>query len=298
MKSLAGKFALVTGAASGIGLGIARALAKAGTHVALADIRPEPLEAARGEIEGLGVHAIALPLDVSDREAVYAAARQVESAFGKLHILCNNAGVAFAGTPLDAVSDRDWDWVIGVNLYGPIHGLQAFLPLIKRHGEGGHVVNTASIAGFQIRPGFRSGVYGTTKYAVVALSEALEMDLAPHGIGVSVLAPQAVNTEIYASARVRPLRFGGGYTKPEAEFMSALLKHGMDPDAVGRRVVRAIRNDEFFIFTHPETRAWLEERHRRMMAAFDLADRLSVEPKRRSPKRRRAAGRTKKGRRR
>ncbi len=151
MKDLKDKFALVTGAASGIGLGIARALAKAGTHIALSDIRAEPLEAARREIEALGVRAIGLALDVSDREAVRAAARRVEAEFGKLHILCNNAGVAFAGTAVDEATDRDWDWVIGVNLYGPINFIQAFVPLIKRHGEGGHVVNTASIAGFQIR---------------------------------------------------------------------------------------------------------------------------------------------------
>jgi NAD(P)-dependent dehydrogenase (short-subunit alcohol dehydrogenase family) len=290
MRNLKGRFAVVTGAASGIGLGIARALAKAGAHVALADIRAEAVETARREIEALGVRAIGLALDVSDRAAVYRAARQVDAAFGKLHILCNNAGVAFSGTPLDTVEDRDWDWVIGVNLYGPINGLQAFLPLIKRHGEGGHVVNTASIAGFQIRPGFRSGVYGTTKYAVVALSEALAMDLAPHGIGVSVLAPQAVNTDIYRSARVRPARFGGAFAKPEGEFMSALLKAGLDPDAVGERVLRAIRHNEFYVFTHPETRAWLAARHRRMMAAFDLAERLAEPSKqrraRRKPRRR------------
>ncbi len=280
MKELKGKFAVVTGAASGIGLGIARALAKAGTHVALSDIRAEPLEAARREIEALGVRAIGLVLDVSDRAAVRAAARRVEDEFGKLHILCNNAGVAFAGTAVDEATDRDWDWVIGVNLYGPINGIQAFVPLIKRHGEGGHVVNTASIAGFQIRPGFRSGVYGTSKYAVVALSEALEMDLAPHGIGVSVLAPQAVNTEIYASSRARPARFGGAFAKPEGEFMQELLKKGMAPDEVGLRVVDAIRDGEFFIFTHPETRAWIEARHRRIMDAFDAAERRGRDTKR------------------
>lgn len=269
MKDLTGKTALVTGAAQGIGLGISRALAGAGMNVALADIQPEAVERARREIEALGVKALALPLDVSDAAAVARAAEQVRQSFGTLHVLCNNAGVAPPGKPITQFTPQEWAWVIGVNVHGVINGLKSFLPLIRGHGEGGHVVNTASIGGLQVRPGRGSGAYSATKYAVVAISESLEQELAGSGIGVSVLCPAAVNTEIYASATHRPERFGGPYEAPPDNPVKSLLAEGLAPDAVGRRVLRAIRDGEFFIFTHAEPRAWLEERHARLMAAFD-----------------------------
>lgn len=278
MKEFVGKTAFVTGAASGIGRGMARAFARAGMKVALADIQGEAVEAARAEIEATGAKAIALALDVSDRDAVERAAEAVIAAFGKVHVVANNAGVAIAGTPVERVKPEEWDWIIGVNLYGVIHGVQVFLPLIRSHGEGGHIVNTASIGGLQVRPGFQSGAYAVTKYGVVALSEALDNELAGSGIGVSVLCPAAVDTRIYDTARVRPARFGGPFDRPENNFMREILeREGMHPDRVGERVVQAIKAGEFFVFTHAAPRDWIEARHRRLMDAFNRAARFEAD---------------------
>ncbi len=272
MRELAGKTAFVTGAASGIGLGIARALAGAKVNLALADIEPAPLEAARAELEGLGVRVTATVLDVADREAMYQAAEDVERDFGRVDVLVNNAGVGFVGTPLDEIDDRDFDWVIGVNLFGVIHGIKAFVPRIKRHGQGGHIVNTSSIGGFQVKPGWNHGLYALTKYAVVALSEGLEQDLEGSGIGVSVLAPAAVRTQIYQAGRNRPEHHGGPFRRSAEHPVAGAAAAGMSPDAVGEQVVAAIRGNRFYIFPHPETREWLEKRHRRILAAYEAAD--------------------------
>ena len=273
MKDFAGKAAFVTGAAQGIGLGIARALAGSGVNVALADIQPDKLEQARAGIERLGVRAIALPLDVSDAAAVERAAQRVSQEFGKLHILCNNAGVATPSKPVSQITPGEWDWLIGVNVYGVIHGLRFLLPLIRAHGEGGHVVNTASIGGLQVRPGRGTGGYAATKFAVVAISEALEQELAGTAIGVSVLCPAAVDTGIYEAPLRRPARFGGPFAPPDAATRKALIPDGLHPDVVGQRVLAAIRSGEFFVFTHAEPRAWLDARHQRLMAGFDAFER-------------------------
>ena len=173
-----GKGAVVTGAASGIGRGIAGALAKAGARVVLADFDADGAERAAADLAGAGADVSALALDVSDRDAVYRAADAVRDRLGSLHILCNNAGVGYEGVPVDEIPDGDWDWVLAVNLFGVVNGLKAFTPLIREHGEGGHIVNTASIGGMQVRPGFHRGAYVTSKYAVVGLSEALAQDVA------------------------------------------------------------------------------------------------------------------------
>ncbi len=209
MQELKGKTAIVTGAASGIGLGIARALAGAGMNLVLCDIQKEPLANARRDIEALGAAAIDVPVDVSDAASVATAGREAEKTFGKLHVAVNNAGVAMHGTRLEDVGIEEWNWVIGVNMFGVINGIRSFVPLIRRHGEGGHVVNTASISGFFVRRGRNQGAYSMTKYAVVALSEALEQEVEDAGIGVSVLCPGPVQTHIFESAATRPQRFGG-----------------------------------------------------------------------------------------
>lgn len=275
MKDFAGKIALVTGAAHGIGLGICRALARQGASVAMADIAADALEQARAGLAACGAEVAAIPLNVSDVAAVERAAAEIEARFGKLHILVNNAGVAAPPKPVSTITLDEWAWLIGVNLYGVIHGIRAFLPMIRRHGEGGHIVNTASIAGFQVRPGRGTGGYAATKFAVVALSELLSQELAGSGIGVSVLCPAAVNTTIYQSARRRPQRFGGPFEPPAKGPNQISLEAGLPPDAVGERVAQAIRDEELFIFTHEEPRAWLEERHRRVLAAFDSAQRYN-----------------------
>lgn len=272
MQDLKGKTAIVTGAASGIGLGIAKALAGAGMNLVLADIQPGPLDAARRDIEALGTRAIAVRVDVSDAESVAAAGRAAEQAFGKLHVAVNNAGVAMHGTRVEDVGVNEWNWVIGVNVLGVINGIRTFVPMIRRHGEGGHVVNTASISGFFIRRGRNQGAYSMTKYAVVALSEALEQEVEDAGIGVSVLCPGAVDTRIFASAATRPERFGGAYTRPQQEAMRGAMGRGIAPEAAGQRVLQAIQQNEFYLLTHAGERDAVKARHERIEAAFDRAE--------------------------
>ena len=273
MQDIAGKVAFVTGAANGIGLGICRALARAGVHVAMADIQPDTLAQARSEIANLGARAIAIPLDVSDASAVARAADTVENEFGKVHIVCNNAGISLGNVKLLEMAPAQWDWIFGVNVFGVVNGVQAFVPRILRHGEGGHVVNTASMAGLQVNPAIPGiGAYAMTKHAVVALSEALTMELQGSGIGVSVLCPAQVNTTLYESGSRRPERFGGSYERADLNQARRRSETGLSADAVGRQVVHAIRNDTYFIFTHPEARARVEERNARMMAGFDAAE--------------------------
>ena len=273
MKDITGKIAFVTGAANGIGLGICRALAHAGAHIALADIEPDTLAGARSEIAGLGVRAIALPLDVSDSDAVARAADAVEAEFGKVHIVCNNAGVSLGNVKLLEMTPAQWNWIFGVNLFGAVNGVQAFVPRIRRHGEGGHIVNTASMAGLQVNPAIPGiGAYAMTKHGVIALSEALAMELQGSGIGVSVLCPAQVNTTLYESGSRRPERFGGSYERDDVATARARSETGLSADAVGRHVVHAIRNDEYFVFTHPDARPRIEERHARMLAGFNAAE--------------------------
>ena len=272
MRNLKGKGAVVTGAANGIGLGICRALAKAGVDLVLADIEQEALERACAEIAALGVKAKALQLDVSDADAVMRAVSEVTRSLSKLHILVNNAGIAFHGSPLLAVEPSQWAWIWSVNVMGAIHCLNAFVPLIRAHGEGGHIVNTASIGGLQVNPVLRNGPYAMSKYAMVALSETLALDLDGSGIGVSVFCPALVATTLGRSARRRPARFGGAYEPPPSS-PRQMPTDAITPDAAGARVLHAIQHDEFFVFTHPETRSWIEARHHRITAGFDELDR-------------------------
>jgi NAD(P)-dependent dehydrogenase (short-subunit alcohol dehydrogenase family) len=269
MQQLAGKTAIVTGAASGIGLGMARAFAREGMPVALCDIRGDRLDAALAEVRALGAEAIAIVTDVSDRASMRAACDAALKAFGELHVACNNAGVTIHGRGVDQLTPQEWEWNVGVNFYGVVHGLEIFLPAIRRHGGEGHIVNTASIAGFQIGGHRRSGSYGAMKFAVVALSESIAYDLKDSPVGVSVLAPAAVKTRIYTSGENRPARFGGPYAEPGNDAFQSELDDGLEPDVVGERVVRAIRRNEFYVFTHMHTRDWLLARHERIIAAFD-----------------------------
>jgi NAD(P)-dependent dehydrogenase (short-subunit alcohol dehydrogenase family) len=280
MKELAGKTAFITGAASGIGLGIARALARAKVDLALSDVEEGPLAAARDEIESLGVKAIAIPLDVADRAQVYAARDTVKDAFGGLHILVNNAGIGYSGVSLDEVPDGDLDWVVGVNVMGVVHGIKAFVPLIKetaaRDGGangGGHIVNTASISGLRVQPGWKHALYSLTKFAVVGASEGLADELQPFGIGVSVLCPAAVSTNIIQAGRNRPEKYGGAYERKIDDVVRSGLQSGMSPDAVGEIVRQAIVDDEFYIVTHLDTRESVAERGDRILAAYDRAER-------------------------
>jgi NAD(P)-dependent dehydrogenase (short-subunit alcohol dehydrogenase family) len=279
VRQLEGKTAIVTGAGSGIGLGLARTFAREGMSVVLCDIRGDRLEAALTEVRALGTgRAIGVPTDVSDRTSVQGAADAAIKAFGALHVACNNAGVVIQGRSVADLTAQEWDWIIGVNLCGVVHGIAAFLPLIRAHGEAGHIVNTASIGGFQVRGERKTGAYSATKYAVVALSESLAHDLAGTPIGVSVLAPAAVNTKIYCSGETRPDRFGGPYAEAgHNPLRDELARDGLDPDEVGSRVVRAIRERELYVFTHMHTRDWLIARHQQIVDAFGGCDRWLAE---------------------
>jgi NAD(P)-dependent dehydrogenase (short-subunit alcohol dehydrogenase family) len=273
MRDIKGKTAIVTGAASGIGLGIAKALAHGGANIVLADLRPNPLEAARKAIETIGVAALAVTIDVSDPVSVEAAGQAALQKFGALHIAVNNAGVAMHGTPLENVTLQEWEWVIGVNVKGVINGIRTFVPMIRSHDEPGHVVNTGSVSSLFVREGRNQGAYAMTKYAVLALSEALEQELAGSNIGVSVLCPGGVTTSIFDSAATRPDRFGGSYQRPHQEALKSAFANGaLNPDTVGRRVVQAIQDDEFYILTHTSERETIMARATRLAAAFDRAD--------------------------
>jgi NAD(P)-dependent dehydrogenase (short-subunit alcohol dehydrogenase family) len=275
MRDLNGRTAIVTGAASGIGLGIARALAYAGANIVLADLRPDALVAAKQEIETIGVRATAVTVDVSDADSVAAAGKAAQDAFGSLHIAVNNAGVAMHGTKLENVTLQEWDWVIGVNIKGVINGIRTFVPMIRAHGQEGHVVNTGSVSSLFVRDGRNQGAYAMTKYAVLALSETLEQELRGSGIGVSVLCPGGVTTAIFDSAATRPARFGGSYQRPEQEAMKAAFAAGaLAPETVGQRVVQAIRDNEFYVLTHTNERVAITARFDRIAAAFDRADQV------------------------
>ena len=212
---------------------------------------------------------------MSDPELLAAAGRTAIDTFGALHIAVNNAGVAMHGTPVEKVTQEEWDWVIGVNIKGVINGIRTFVPMIRSHGQGGHVVNTGSVSSLFVREGRNQGAYAMTKYAVLALSEALEQELAGSGIGVSVLCPGGVTTAIFESAATRPDRFGGSYRRPEQEALKSGLHTGaLDPIVVGRRVVRAIEDNEFYVLTHTAERDIITQRFDRIRAAFDRADRI------------------------
>jgi NAD(P)-dependent dehydrogenase (short-subunit alcohol dehydrogenase family) len=273
MRDVQGRAAFVTGGASGIGFAIGRAFVAAGMKVMLADIDGKALDAAVDRLKETGGDVRGVLCDASDRAAVQRAADDTFAAFGKVHVVCNNAGVG-AGGPMEQIAPADWDWVLGVNLMGVIYGIAAFLPHIKAHAEGGHIVNTASMAGMVSPP--LMGPYNASKFAVVALSEALAAELAGSNIGVSVLCPGWVNTRINESARNRPTRFGPACDTPvagreRAAEVAELLRTGMSPDEVARRVMAGLRDNDLHIFTHVDMRGAVEDRFRRILSAFDKA---------------------------
>ncbi len=276
MMDFSGKTAFVTGAANGIGLGICRALARSGVNLVLADIERAQLDIARHELSTFNIRTRAIELDVSDAGAFARAADEAEAEFGNIHFLFNNAGVTLGPTPLWEVTPEQWEWIFGVNIYGVINGIRTLVPRMKKHGEAGHVVNTASIGGLQVNPKLRNGSYAMTKYAIVAASEALALDLQDSNLGVSVLCPALVATTLHASSQRRPARLGGPYQRPGADLAKTWQSAGLAPDDVGNRVLDAVTRNEFFIFTHEEPRAWIEARHARLLAGFDSIERYNA----------------------
>lgn len=270
MKDLGGKVAVVTGGASGIGLGIAKALARAGMRIALLDLEERAIAPAEASVRDVGGDVVGIPADVSSRYSLDAAAQRVLENYGRVDVLCNNAGVVVLG-PLADASAEDWRWVMGVNLMGAVNGVAAFLPHIRAQG-GGHIVNTASTQGLSAAPGL--GVYTASKYAVVAYSETLRMELAPEQIGVSVLCPGIVKTKILEASRNRPAELaGGGTPSPLLDALKPAIEHGLDPAHVGELVLRGIREDAPYIVTHPDTRDAFSTRARAIEAAYDALGR-------------------------
>jgi NAD(P)-dependent dehydrogenase (short-subunit alcohol dehydrogenase family) len=266
MQDLPGKTAFVTGGASGIGLGIAKALLGAGMNVVIADIRNDHLEAASAEL-GHPQRVLALKLDITDRAAYARAADAAEARFRKIHILCNNAGVAVVG-PTELATFADWDWVMGVNLGGTINGIVTVLPRIKSHGEGGHIVNTASMSGLMPHPG--ATLYGTSKGAVVHMMECMRAELEPQGIICSAFCPGAVQSNIADSGRTRPASLADtGYAEADKRRQqnSNLFHLFSTKEAIGERVLQGILNDELYIMTHSEFRQGVEDRAQAMCAA-------------------------------
>jgi NADP-dependent 3-hydroxy acid dehydrogenase YdfG len=283
MQSVEARVAFITGGASGIGLGMAKVFTAAGMKAVIADIRQNHLDRAMAELPADRVHAIRL--DVTDRAAFAAAADEAERVFGKVHVLANNAGINLFA-PMDECTYQDWDWILGVNLGGVVNGLVTFIPRLKAHGEGGHIVNTASMASFISGPA--AGIYSASKFAVRGISESLRWSLMPHRIGVSVLCPGLVKSTIYESDKVRPQHLSTDTAKVDQAFMTrlaALHAVGMSGEEVAQAVLTGIRRNDFYIFSHPEFKDELAELFGEALAALPTGtappERLAFEQGRR-----------------
>ncbi len=267
-----GARALVTGGASGIGYGLAEHFLRAGARVVIVDINETAAaEAADRLASSTGVRAEFAAADVSDPASMAKVGEFVRDRLGGLDLLCNNAGVVYHAKPLWETPPEMVDWSFGVNTIGVVNGVREFVPGMIAQGHG-HIVNTASMAGFQVRGNVEwfQGLYAATKFAVVAISESLQADLAQYGIGVTVLAPSSVNTNISFSDRVRPDRFGGPTTgsSPEAH-IQRLAARGMEPSLVAELVAEAIEHERTYVFPHPVNRSVVDERNSRILAGFD-----------------------------
>jgi NAD(P)-dependent dehydrogenase (short-subunit alcohol dehydrogenase family) len=266
VEDVAGRVAFVTGGSSGIGRGIAVAFARAGMRVVISGRRQEHIDESLAQFAELGLDVEAVTLDVTDRAAVERAAEETERRFGAVHVLVNNAGIGLAG-PVAAATEGDWDWLIDVNIKGVAHGIQAFLPRIRAHGQGGHIVTTSSMGG--LLP-VAAGLYSMTKAAVIALSEALHIELAPEGIGVSAYCPGPVHSNIASGVTQRPAAYAGtGYAPPDpARLAAAASAPYMSAIEAGERVLEGVRRNDLFILTHPEFRDGVRERFDTVLAAF------------------------------
>ena len=265
-----GRTALITGGAGGIGFSVAKALGEQKMNIVLTDIDQKNLLQSAAKLEVLGIPVLAAPLDTADEMQWQAVAQQAKDKFGKVHMVVNNAGVGGDSGPIESQETEGWQWALGVNLMGVVYGAKTIVPLIKEHGEGGWILNVASMAGLGGVP--YSGAYTATKAAVVALSEGWAKELKNQSIGVSVLCPAFVKTRIYDSERNRPDKYkSDAYdTSNESGFLKQtkqFVRDGIDASIVGKRVVEAIGAGELYIFTHPNYRKLNQAR----LAAIDEA---------------------------
>jgi NAD(P)-dependent dehydrogenase (short-subunit alcohol dehydrogenase family) len=269
MRDVSGKTAFVTGGASGIGLGIAKALLGAGMNVVIADIRDDHLADATTELAG-GDKVLAIKLDVTDRAAYAAAADAVEAKFSKIHLLVNNAGVAVVG-PTELAAYGDWDWVMGVNVGGVINGVTTMLPRILSHGEGGHIVNTSSMSGM-VPVGYTT-IYSTAKAAVLTMMETMRPELEPKGVICSAFCPGAVQSNIAKAGETRPAELAeSGYAEADKRRQSGgdHFHLYMTKEEVGERVLEGILNDELYILTHAEFLPGVTDRAKAMIASVPV----------------------------
>lgn len=266
MQDLPGKTAFITGGASGIGLGIAKAFLGAGMNVTIADIRDDHLDSAVAELDG-GDRVLAVKLDVTNREQFAAAADATEARFGKIHVLCNNAGVAVVG-PTELATFADWDWVMGVNLGGTINGVVTMLPRMLAHGEGGHIVNTASMSA--LVPVGGTTIYSSGKAAVTAMMECMRPELESRGVICSAFCPGAVQSNIADAGKTRPAELAdSGYAEADKRRQAGgnLMHLYQTKEEVGQRVLQGILADELYILTHSEFLTGVRERGEATTAA-------------------------------
>ncbi|MGI5287874.1 SDR family NAD(P)-dependent oxidoreductase [Nonomuraea polychroma] len=261
MKNLENKVAVITGAASGIGRGMAETFAAAGMRVVLSDVEEAALHSTAAELRDGGADVHAAPADVSVAEDVAALAASALQEYGAVHVVCNNAGVHTGSRPTWESTIDDWAWILGVNLMGVVHGIHTFLPVMIEQGEEAHIVNTASVAGLLTG----GSLYGVTKSAVIALSETVHLELIDGGFKprISVLCPGVVNTNIFNSQRNRPARFPDAGPFPSGWSVEAARRGfalGLSPRVVGEEVLQAIREERFYILTHPEYAGHIEHR--------------------------------------
>lgn len=274
MSQFAGKTAIISGGAEGIGLSIAKALGEQKMNIVLGDIDQKNLEKASLELRGSGISVLPVTLDVADETQWHNAAQQAIERFGKIHMVVNNAGIGGDTGPIQNAQTKGWQWALDVNLMGVMYGAKVIVPWIKQHGEGGWIINVASMAGMGGIP--YNGAYTATKTAVVALSESWAAELQSKGIKVSVLCPAFVQTRIYDSDRNRPLKYQNDTATPTNEDSFAdktkhLVENGIDVSIVGKRVVEALNDGELYIFTHPNYRAIVQRRFQAIDAAFERA---------------------------
>ena len=288
MRDVVGKTAFITGGAGGIGLALGRAFLQRGASVMLADIEGAALEAGVRELTSISQNVDGVVCDVADRDDVIRAAAATTARFGIVQILCNNAGVSRAGS-IERVAESDWEWVIGVNVMGVVHGLQAFLPSMKASRDECHIVNTSSMVG--LVGGALAGPYAATKFSIVGISEVLAAELVGSEIGVSVLCPSWVNTQMPHNGRNRPERYGGPFdlasdvenAERNARYLAA-AESGLDPSEVAEMVLEAIAERRLYVFTHPEQRRDVEVHNADISTGFDAAEvwasrRASILPK-------------------